>query len=166
MRMDGQFLARYSLIDAPLIGLGTTAQITGETFRGLYDMVKNLFSGVAKQITGNQEARESGKQELVKAGESVSGPVGIIGVIFPSFVSAGFTELLFLTAIISISLACMNVLPIPALDGGRWTMITISKLIKKKLSTEAEGKIIATTFLFLFAMFILVTILDLIRIFH
>ncbi|MBF1035607.1 MAG: site-2 protease family protein, partial [Candidatus Nanosynbacter sp.] len=71
-----------------------------------------------------------------------------------------------LTAIISISLACMNVLPIPALDGGRWTMITISKLIKKKLSTEAEGKIIATTFLFLFAMFILVTILDLIRIFH
>ena len=60
----------------------------------------------------------------------------------------------------------MNVLPIPALDGGRWTMITISKLIKKKLSTEAEGKIIATTFLFLFAMFILVTILDLIRIFH
>ena len=45
-------------------------------------------------------------------------------------------------------------------------MITISKLIKKKLSTEAEGKIIATTFLFLFAMFILVTILDLIRIFH
>ena len=60
----------------------------------------------------------------------------------------------------------MNVLPIPALDGGRWTMITISKLLKKKLSTEAEGKIIATTFLFLFAMFILVTILDLIRIFH
>ena len=60
----------------------------------------------------------------------------------------------------------MNVLPIPALDGGRWTMITISKLIKKKLSTELEGKIIATTFLFLFAMFILVTILDLIRIFH
>ncbi len=160
MRMDGQFLARYSVIDAPLIGLGTTAQITGETFRGLYDMIRNLFSGIAKQITGNQETRESGKQELAKAGESVSGPVGIIGVIFPSFVSAGFTELLFLTAIISISLACMNVLPIPALDGGRWTMITISKLIKKKLSTEAEGKIIATTFLFLFAMFILVTILD------
>ena len=166
MRMDGQFLARYSVIDAPLIGLGTTTQITGETFRGLYDMIRNLFSGVAKQITGNQEAKESGKQELAKAGESVSGPVGIIGVIFPSFVSAGLTELLFLTAIISISLACMNVLPIPALDGGRWTMITISKLIKKKLSTEAEGKIIATTFLFLFAMFILVTILDLIRIFH
>ena len=105
---------------APIVGFCTTLQMTGETFRGIGSLLWNLVTGVVRQLNFfDSNARESGAQAMKEAGDSVSGPVGIIGVLFPNIVSTGFGNLLFLTAIISISLACMNVLPIPALDGGR-----------------------------------------------
>ena len=93
----------------------------------------------------------------------MSGPVGIIGVLFPSFLSMGIESLMFLVAIISISLACMNVLPIPALDGGRWLLIAIYKLRKKELTKETEEKIVSKAFTAILILALVVTVLDVMR---
>ena len=108
--------------------------------------------------------RENGQEAISSVGDSVSGPVGIIGVLFPAFTAAGPTNLAFLAALISVSLACMNVLPIPALDGGRWLLIAIYKLRRKKLTKETEEKIVSRAFIILLALIFIVTILDIIRI--
>ncbi len=155
----------YSTWSAPIVGVGLTAQLTGETFKGVGLMLWNLISGIGSQFSPDAEVRENGQQAISEVGDSVSGPVGIIGVLFPSFTAAGPSNLAFLAALISVSLACMNVLPIPALDGGRWLLIAIYKLRKKKLTKEAEEKIVSRAFMVLLALIFIVTILDIIRFF-
>ncbi|MDO4507773.1 MAG: M50 family metallopeptidase [Candidatus Saccharibacteria bacterium] len=154
----------YSTWSAPIVGAGLTVQITAETFKGVGQMVGSLVSGVVSQLSFDSSVRDEGRESISAVGDSVSGPVGIIGVLFPSFTAAGPTNLAFFTALISVSLACMNVLPIPALDGGRWLLIGYYKLRRKKLSKETEEKIVARAFMILLALMFLVTILDVVRI--
>lgn len=154
----------YSTWSAPIVGIGLTTQLTGETFKGLGIMLWNLVSGVGSLFSPDASVRQSGQEAISSVGDSVSGPVGIIGVLFPAFTSAGPANLAFLTALISVSLACMNVLPIPALDGGRWLLITIYKLRKKKLTKEVEEKIVSRAMLVLLALIAIVTVLDIVRI--
>ncbi|MBR0133873.1 site-2 protease family protein [Candidatus Saccharibacteria bacterium] len=150
---------------APVVGLGLTFQLTGETFKGIGQLFVNLFSGLVKTIIPNDEVRRSGAEELKSAGDSVSGPIGIVGVLFPAVLQNGGRSLFFFVALISVSLACMNVLPIPALDGGRWLMITIARLRKKRLAKETEEKIVSRSFIVILAIAVIVTILDVMRIF-
>lgn len=150
---------------APIVGLATTAQITGETFKGVGMLFYNLISGVIRQINPDQEVRDSGAAAIKSAGDSVSGPVGIIGILFPAFAASGLNNLSFLVALISISLACMNVLPIPALDGGRWLLIAIYRLRKKKLTKAKEEKIVGRAFTVILILAAIVTIIDIMRLF-
>ena len=151
---------------APIVGVGLTFQITGETFKGLGQLFVNLFSGVFKQINPSEEVRQSGAEELKSAGDSVSGPIGIVGVLFPAVLQNGGAALFFFVALISVSLACMNVLPIPALDGGRWLMITIARLKRKRLTKKTEEKIVSRSFIVIIIIALIVTILDVMRIFR
>ena len=162
--MGSKTLSR-STWSAPVVGVGLTAQLTGETFKGVGQLIGNLFSGVFSQFSFNDADREAGRAALSDASNQVSGPVGIIGQIFPTFTSSGITNVAFLAALISISLACMNVLPIPALDGGRWLLIAIFKLRKKELTKETEEKIVARAFMFLLILLVLITALDIKRFF-
>ncbi len=149
---------------APIVGVGVTLQLTGETFKGVGQLLCNLVSGIVKQVNFSEEVRSSGAEELKEAGDSVSGPVGIVGVLFPKVAQNGGRSLWYLVALISISLACMNVLPIPALDGGRWLLIAIFKLRKKKLTKEIEEKVVSRAFMVILAIAFIVTILDITRI--
>ncbi len=158
----GQSFIR-STWSAPIVGAGLTVQLTGETFKGLGQLVWNLISGVARQFSFDDAVREEGRADLGAVGDSVSGPVGIVGMIFPAFVGAGISNLAFLAALISISLACMNVLPIPALDGGRWLLIAIYKLRHKELTKETEEKIVSRAFMVLLGLIFLITILDIFK---
>ena len=164
--MESSESLSYSTWSAPIVGAGLTLQMTGETFKGLGELVWNLITGVGRQFSPDDSVRESGREAIETVGNSVTGPVGILGIIFPSFVSGGFSNIMFITALISISLACMNVLPIPALDGGRWVLIGIFKLRKKKLTKEIEEKIVARAFMVLLALIAIVTILDITRFFR
>lgn len=159
-----QSLSHYTW-SAPIVGAGTTVQITLETFKGLGQMLWNLVSGVISQISFNDATREAGRVAIGAAGEGVAGPIGIVGGIFPSFANSGFSNIAFLFALISVSLACMNVLPIPALDGGRWLMIFIARLKHKRLSKETEQNAVAKSMLVLLALAVLITILDITRFF-
>lgn len=156
----------YSTWSAPIVGAGTTLQFTGETFKGLGSLVGNFFSGAIKQLNPSEEVRKEGSASMNAAGEGVSGPIGIIGVIFPNAAEAGFMTVLFLAGIISLTLACMNVLPIPALDGGRWLLTFIFRIIlKKPLTKETEEKINAYGFLALMLISVLVIALDVSKMF-
>lgn len=161
---SGQTFIR-STWSAPIVGIGTTLQLTGETFRSLGDLVWNLVSGVVRQFSPDSTIREAGQNALQTAGDSVSGPVGIIGVIFPAFADAGPTNLAFLAALISISLACMNVLPIPALDGGRWLLIAIYRLRRKTLTKETEERIVSRAMAALLILIAIISVLDIARFF-
>ncbi|MBQ5812088.1 site-2 protease family protein [Candidatus Saccharibacteria bacterium] len=154
----------YSTWSAPIVGVGLTAQLTGETFKGVGILLGNLVSGVAQQFSFDSGTRESGQEAISSVGDSVAGPVGIVGQLFPAFTAAGPSNLAFLTALISVSLACMNVLPIPALDGGRWLLIAIYKARKKKLTKETEERIVSRAMMVLLALIFIVTILDIVRI--
>lgn len=145
---------------APIVGVGTTIQLTYETFKGLGQLLGNLGKGIASKFSGDEEVRREGDAAIGEAANSVSGPVGILGVIFPAMQQAGFKMLLFLTAIISLSLAVMNALPIPALDGGRWFTMTAFKLLRKPLTKEREEKIQTIGFLVLLGLIVLVTVAD------
>lgn len=145
---------------APLVGIATTGQFTWVTLQGLGDLVGNLVSGLFSQLSFDDATRQSGGEKLETASASVAGPVGILGVIFPSAAEAGLTELLFLSAIISLTLAVMNVLPIPALDGGRWFLMTLFRIRKKELTKETEERIVGISFMILIGLVILVTIAD------
>ena len=162
--IDGELLYMSSW-SSPIVGIGTTIQLTGETFKGVGQLIVNLFSGIIKQVNFDQSVRESGAEELQSAGDSGTGPVGIVGILFPNVAKAGGRSLAFLVAIISVSLACMNVLPIPALDGGRWLMITIARLRKKKLSKATEEKIVGRSFIVILILAVVITILDIMRFF-
>lgn len=145
---------------APVVGVVTTAQFGWVTLQGLGDLIANLTRGLVLQVSPNQATREQAHADLSAAGSSVAGPIGILGVIFPAAEKAGLTELVFLTAIISLTLAVMNILPIPALDGGRWFTMAGFRLFKKPLTKEREEKIQGTGFLVLMTLVVVVTIAD------
>lgn len=146
---------------SPIVGVGTTLQLTGFTFKALGQMLANLAIGVFDKVqVGNQAAQTAGSQKLDSVSNNVAGPVGILGVIFPAARAAGLTTLVMLTAIISLTLAVMNILPIPGLDGGRWFLTALFKAIRKPLTKEREEKIVATGMMVLFGLIILVTVAD------
>jgi regulator of sigma E protease len=102
---------------------------------------------------------------LDEAGASVAGPVGILGVIFPSASEAGLTQVVFLAAIISLTLAVMNALPIPSLDGGRWFVTAAFRLFKKPLTKEREESIHGTGFAAMMVLFLVITVADVFKFF-
>lgn len=145
---------------APIVGVVTTAQFTVVTLQGIGDLLVNLVGGIFLQLSPDQAVREGAQKGLESASNSVAGPIGILGVIFPQAGQAGPIHVAFLAAIISLTLAVMNILPIPALDGGRWFVMTIFRVLKKPLTKEREEKIQATGFMVLMALVILVTVAD------
>ena len=155
----------HSTWSAPIVGVVTTAQFTATTLKGLGDMVVNLVRGLALQLTFNDTLRAEGAKAIDAAGKNVSGPVGILGVIFPMAREAGLTTLLLLTAVVSLTLALMNALPIPALDGGRLFVTLIFRALKKPLTKEREEMIHGTGFLILMLLVVIITISDVGRFF-
>ncbi len=132
---------------APIVGVGTTVQFTVETLKGLGSALGNLFQGRGSE-----------------ASQAVTGPVGIV-VVLRDLSKQGLTFVLFLIGVISVSLAVMNSLPIPALDGGRLFVMAFFRLIKKPLSKELEERIHGTGMVALLLLAALITVVDIRRFF-
>lgn len=133
---------KRSTWSAPIVGVGLTGQLTWETVKGLGTTVSQLAH-----------------REFKQASENVAGPVGIFSILKSSS-EIGLKPVLFLIGIISLTLAVMNVLPIPALDGGRLFVTLIFRALKKPLTKEREESIQAAGFLALMALVVLVTVVD------
>jgi regulator of sigma E protease len=165
----GASLGQRELIQAtwsaPVVGVVTTGQLTWATLQGLGNMIGNLASGLVLQFSPNAQTRATASSNIKSVSDGVAGPIGILGTIFPQAEKAGATQFVFLTAVISLTLAVMNVLPIPALDGGRWFTMALFKLLKKPLTKSVEEKVQTVGFLLLMGLIVLVTIADVSKIF-
>ncbi|HPD99531.1 MAG TPA: site-2 protease family protein, partial [Candidatus Saccharibacteria bacterium] len=129
------------------------------TLKALGEALYNLVSAFFSAITGNtKEAR----QEASKAGENVSGPVGIFAILQQG-TDLGYQFILFVVAVISLTLAIMNFLPIPALDGGRAFVMLLFKAMKKPLTPDLEARIHGTGFAALMILFVVITVVDIRR---
>lgn len=94
----------------------------------------------------------------------VAGPVGIAVVVGQS-AALGFSYLLNITAMISLSLAAINILPIPALDGGRAFFVIIEKIIRRPVPMKYEQLAHTIGFVLLMMLIIVVTFKDVVRLF-
>ncbi len=151
---------RRSTYTAPVVAAGVTKDITVATFRGLGSALKGLGSIVAGGLTGNQQARQSGQ---TVASSQVAGPVGIVQTLYQG-ARLGFGFMLFIIAVISLTLAIMNILPIPALDGGRLYTMLAFRLFKKPLTQKTEEKIQIVGFMIVMTLVLLTTVVDVNRI--
>ena len=128
---------------APVDGVKATAAYTALFINGFYDILKNLVT------TGN-------------AGADIAGPIGI-GQMTYQFTQLGFSYLIQFAAILSINLAIINLLPIPALDGGRFVFLLIEVIKKSPVSEKVEMGFQTAGVMLLILLMIWVTIKDVIR---
>lgn len=109
----------------------------------MFDILKQLFTG------------------KVGVGQ-LSGPIGVVGAI-SSAASNGLYSLLYITAFLSVNLGFINLLPIPALDGGRLIFLFIELIIGRPVSRSKEGLIHTIGFIFLMCLILFVSFKDVIR---
>lgn len=141
--------AEYTLTrstwSAPIVAVGTIKQFTILTFQGLGRVIHELFRG-----------------EAAKASQQVSGPVGIF-VLLKDGSLLGIQFVLMIVAVVSLTLAIMNVLPIPALDGGRLFVTWLFRLMRQPLTKHKEELIHGIGFAVLMVLFLLITFVDIKR---
>ena len=118
------------------------AKGTGEFIATIFDSMKMLFSG----------------------GLQTDQMVGIVGISEVVVQTNGIINYLHLLAVISVSLGVTNLLPIPALDGGKILILLIEVIRRKPMKLETEAKIQLIGFSILMALTIFVTYNDILRI--
>ncbi|MBI2411055.1 MAG: RIP metalloprotease RseP [Candidatus Kerfeldbacteria bacterium] len=131
---------RYPWYRSVGLGVTTTTSTTAQIFLSLYELVKNIFT------TGT-------------VSEDISGPIGI-AVLTRQVAELGFIYLLQFMALLSINLGIFNLLPIPALDGGRIAFVILEKIRRKPVDQRIEGIVHTIGFLLLLVLILLVTLKD------
>lgn len=120
-------------------GLNTTIAVS----KSMLDFLVKLFTGKASS-------------------DEVSGPVGII-IFINEAAKVGFLYLLNLTAFLSLNLGIINLLPIPALDGGRLMFLFLEFIRRKPIEAEKEGFINFVGFVALMVLAVVIAYKDLIK---
>lgn len=116
---------------------------TGDFLGSIFENIKMLFTG--------------------KVGiDQMMGPVGISSVVSQT---TGFVDFIYMLAIISISLGVTNLLPIPALDGGKLLILLIEAIRRKPMKEELEIGIQMVGFIILISLSIFISYKDILRIF-
>ena len=136
---------KYPWYRAIYEGARHTGILLINTAYGYGSIIKNLFT------TGSP-------------GADISGPIGIAKFTGQA-ARIGFAYLLQLTALISVNLAILNIIPFPALDGGRLLFIGIEKLKRSPISRRVENLVNAIGFALLILLMIYVTNKDISRLF-
>jgi regulator of sigma E protease len=96
--------------------------------------------------------------------DNVSGPVGIVKQVGEAS-RIGFSYLVGFTALLSLNLAVLNIIPFPALDGGRMFIILIESVIRKRLKPRVVNMINIVGFFALILLMVLITVKDVINLF-
>jgi len=138
-------LVRYPFLNSFWEGAKTTIFVLGEIFVAFWGLIKSIFAG---QNVGDQFA----------------GPVGIAKITGQA-ARLGINYLLQFAALLSLNLAVINILPFPALDGGRIFFLLIEKIRNKPLRKEVEGLIHNIGFFILIALVLFITYKDIVKLF-
>lgn len=139
---DEIITVKHSVFKSVILSINKTVELTILTYSGLWQM-----------LTGRLSIRES-----------VTGPLGIF-YITSKAASVGLIAVLHLIAVLSISLAIFNLLPLPVLDGGHIMLLFIEKIRGKGLGVKAEQVIQQFGFSLIIAMALFVTYNDIMRFF-
>ncbi len=105
--------------------------------------------------------------DLLQGRESInnlSGPVGIVSAISQA-ASYGLTDVVEMLVLITVNLGVFNLLPIPALDGGRLVFLGVEAVIRRPVSERLQENLTLATFVLLFGLMIFATYNDVIRLF-
>jgi len=135
----------YPLFPALIEGAKTTCWMLKEILFAFGGLIKNLVSGEA-------------------VGQEFAGPVGIANITGQA-ARLGFVYLLQFTALLSLNLAIINILPFPALDGGRILFLLVEKVKGKPVRRDIEAVVHNIGFLLLIALIIFVTYKDIAKLF-
>lgn len=126
----------------------------GAAVTGTWDMTKQMIGFVGQLITGTVPGG---------AENAVAGPIGVISIVSDA-AKAGLINVIYIGAVISLNLGILNLLPIPALDGGRLVLLGIEGLRGgKKLDPNKEGAIHMVGFAALMLLMLFVTYKDILR---
>ena len=134
-----------SLLQAPIEGAVLTWEITKETAIALVHFFGGIFSFSAVL-------------------SQVSGPIGIAGAVGNAS-SQGLASLLTITALISINLALINILPVPALDGGRLLFVLIESITRRPIRPSVANAMNTVGFGLLILLMLVVTANDVLKLF-
>ena len=135
----------YPFFSSFVEGLKLTGWMLKEIFVAFGGLISNLFSGVS-------------------VGAEFAGPIGIANITGQA-ARMGFVYLLQFTALLSLNLAVINILPLPALDGGRILFLLIEKLKGKPVRRNIEAMAHNIGFMLLIALIIFITYKDVIKLF-
>jgi len=124
-----------------------------ESARFMTDMIGEMFKFLGQLVTGRVSSQD------------IAGPVGIVDL-FVTYAPQGFEVVLQIAVLLSVNLGFINLLPLPALDGGRLVFIGIEAIRKKRIPEEIEGRIHAMGFLLLMGLVLFVTVMDITRCFQ
>ncbi|MGE5426209.1 MAG: RIP metalloprotease RseP [Bacillota bacterium] len=136
---------RYPFFMAIWQGIRTTVLMFWAIIVAFWGLIRGLFMGMG-------------------AGGQVAGPVGI-ATLTGQVASLGFAYLLQFMALLSLNLALINILPFPALDGGRLFFLLIERFIGKPVRQSVEALIHTIGFWLLILLIIFVTYKDIVRLF-
>jgi regulator of sigma E protease len=127
----------------PVEGAVMTWKMTASVLKGFYSLFKSLFTSGA-----------------VPKGMEIGGPVAIVNFGADAF-SRGLSDFLYFLGAITVSLAVLNILPIPALDGGRLVFLAIEKIKGGPIPEKLEYGLNAIFFVLLLCLMVLITFKDL-----
>ena len=128
----------------------TPANILKETFNSELYYGRIIFTSLADLLRGRESIN------------NLSGPVGIVSAISQA-ASYGLTDLLELLVLITVNLGVLNLLPIPALDGGRLVFLAVEAVIRRPVSERVQENLTLATFILLFGLMIFATYNDVLR---
>ncbi len=120
--------------------------------KNTYSMTKNIVIGFGQLISGKISMN------------AVTGPIGIAGQV-GSVVKVGIAYLIGFMAMISLNLAVLNLIPFPALDGGRIIVLIIESIIRKRLNPKIINLVNSVGFVLLILLMVFVTTKDVINLF-
>lgn len=143
--MDEIGIAKLSFFPAFLEGFKLTWNVTVGTAVGLYTLIADGVRGVGSFA-------------------SVAGPVGMVGIVGDAS-QFGFAYLLSFAALISVNLAIINLIPFPALDGGRLLFLLIEKIKGSRINPKVANTANSIGFLILITLMLVVTYHDIIKLF-
>ncbi len=145
------------------IAMDTVATLKLPIHRAIFEAMKFTVHTIDATYSGLKDlivTAVQGKAHL----SSISGPVGIAGLIGDA-ARLGFNYLIMFTAIISINLGVLNLVPFPALDGGRLLFVLIEAIIRRKIQPVIANTINTIGFALLLLLMVIVTFQDITKLF-
>jgi regulator of sigma E protease len=128
-----------------------------------YESVRFVWS-LMREIVGGFGTLIAGLFHGTASVSDLTGPVGIAGMVGTA-ARLGFSYLLMFTAFISVNLGIINLVPFPALDGGRLLFVIIESVIRRPIKAAFANGVNLVGFVLLMALMVFVTYRDIMRLF-